>query len=64
MKPGAKYVKYAKECPFCKSTVVGVLGINLICDCNAKYYFFDKLWLNRNTGEKVFEKVAVESDDV
>lgn len=56
MRPGLKYAKYAKECPFCKSTVENLLGCNLFCACGAKYYFFQHAWLNRKTGEEVFEK--------
>ena len=61
MRQGLKYVKYDKECPFCKATVTNLLGCNLFCECGAKYYFFEHIWLNRKTGEKVFEK---ENNDV
>ena len=48
--------RYSKKCPFCKTMNTTILGANIVCDCGSKYYFFEKFWLNRNTGEKVVEK--------
>ena len=45
--------RYKKECPFCHSICESTIGVNLFCNCNAKYYYWDKVWLNRNTGEEV-----------
>lgn len=39
--------KYSKTCPFCGKTISGIVPCNLVCDCNAKYYFFDGKWLER-----------------
>lgn len=47
--------RYKKTCPFCKSVCENFIGSNLFCNCNAKYYYFDRVWLNRNTGEEVKE---------
>ena len=47
--------RYKKVCPFCKSVCENFKGSNLFCKCNAKYYYFDNVWLNRNTGEEVRE---------
>ena len=43
---------YTKICPFCNREWTNFVGSNLYCDCNAKYYYYDKIWLNRNTGEE------------
>ena len=45
--------KYTKTCPFCNRENTNFVGGNLYCDCNAKYYYYDKVWLNRNTGEEI-----------
>ena len=50
-----KRIKYKKVCPFCKAVCENFIGANLFCNCNAKYYYFDKVWLNRNTCEEVWE---------
>ena len=47
--------RYKKVCPFCKSVCENFKGSNLFCNCSAKYYYFDKVWLNRNTGEEIWE---------
>ena len=47
--------RYKKVCPFCKSVCESFEGGNLFCNCSAKYYWEDKVWLNRNTGEEVWE---------
>lgn len=52
---GNKYVRYVKECPFCKSKVENYLTCNLFCNCGAKYYYNQGLWLERKSGRKVFE---------
>ena len=54
MLPNTEY--YEKKCPFCGATVGGHTHCNLFCECGAKYYYCDKAWLNRKTGEEVFEK--------
>ena len=47
--------RYKKTCPFCETVCETFIGGNLFCNCNAKYYYFAKVWLNRNTGEEVCE---------
>lgn len=44
-----------RECPFCGAVNGTRSYLNTIClGCNAKYYPNDKLWLNRETGERVY----------
>lgn len=43
---------YHKTCPFCKREHEQHDWLNIICPCGAKYYFREKYWLDRNTGEK------------
>ena len=59
-----KLIKKAEEmatkltvtCPFCGSKVKRPYDTtNGFCNCGAKYYAMDKLWLNRKTGETVYE---------
>ena len=52
--------RYSKVCPFCGATCESFEGSNLFCSCWAKYYWEDKVWLNRKTGEEVWDK---ESDN-
>lgn len=52
--------RYKKVCPFCKAVCENSIGANLFCNCNAKYYYFDEVWLNRNTGEEVWESEDTE----
>ena len=40
-----------RACPFCRKKNVSRKYINTICPCGAKYYFVQKKWLNRKTGE-------------
>ena len=47
---------YKKVCPFCNAVCENIAGGNLFCKCNAKYYWDDKVWLNRKTGERVKER--------
>lgn len=47
---------YKRTCPFCDTSIIAPIPQNLFCECGAKYYYFDKVWLNRKTGEEVFEK--------
>ncbi len=47
--------RYKKICPFCGAECENFEGSNLFCNCNAKYYYFDKVWLDRNTGKEVWE---------
>ena len=44
---------YTKKCPFCNMETTQHEFLNIICHCGAKYYYADKLWLNRNTGERI-----------
>ena len=44
---------YTKKCPFCNTETIQHEFLNIICQCGAKYYYADKLWLNRNTGERI-----------
>ena len=53
--------RYKKACPFCGEACENFDGLNLFCGCNAKYYYFDKVWLDRNTGKKVLDKERAES---
>lgn len=52
--------KYQRTCPFCHQLCQGFEGNNLFCGCNSKFYWYYKLWLNRNTGE---EKKESEKED-
>lgn len=54
--------RYKKECPFCHSICEGFIGGNLFCRCNAKYYYEDKVWLDRNTGKEIWENEQREAD--
>ena len=39
-------------CPFCgKIHTRRHKLLNVICDCNAKYYAWRNMWLDRTTGE-------------
>ena len=49
---------YSKKCPFCGAERSMSLGCNIICGCNAKYYYNERLWLNRNTGTRIYEEKA------
>lgn len=50
--------KITNTCPFCGSCVKRRFEqVNGFCSCGAKYYFMDKLWLNRKTGETIKEDV-------
>lgn len=31
---------YERTCPFCGKTTGGHAPLNLVCGCNAKYYYF------------------------
>ena len=44
---------YTKKCPFCNTKTTQHEFLNIICKCGAKYYYADKLWLNRDTGERI-----------
>lgn len=44
-----------KTCPFCGVVHEFKPWLNIICTCGAKYYFMDKLWLDRKTGEIMFD---------
>ena len=46
---------YEKECPFCHKKHRQLKNCKIMCDCNAKYYYQDKVWLDRNTGKEVWE---------
>lgn len=46
---------YSKKCPFCGAERSASLGRNIVCGCNAKYYYRERLWLNRNTEERLYE---------
>ena len=49
--------KIKNKCPFCGKTVKRLIKeCNGFCECGAKYYFQDKIWLDRNTGEKIKEE--------
>ena len=48
--------RYSKICPFCGMVCENHKGGNLFCNCWAKYYWEDKVWLNRKTGEEVWDK--------
>lgn len=41
-----------KTCPFCGAVHEFKPWLNIICPCGAKYYFMEKFWLNRQTGER------------
>ena len=44
-----------RECPFCGSVNGTRSYLNTVCYyCNAKYYPNDRLWLNRETGERIY----------
>jgi hypothetical protein len=59
----AESKRYRKTCPFCGTVCENFDYMNLFCKCNAKYYLFDKVWLNRNTGEQVFDEGEVILND-
>jgi hypothetical protein len=44
------------QCPFCGEIVEYFEMCNGFCKCGAKYYFLNKTWLNRNTGEEIKEE--------
>ena len=46
---------YRKTCPFCRREHEQALWLNIMCPCGAKYYYPQKTWLNRATGERVVE---------
>ena len=46
---------YRKTCPFCRGEHEAALWLNIICPCGAKYYYPQKTWLNRATGERMVE---------
>lgn len=46
---------YRKSCPFCQQEHEQALWLNIMCGCGAKYYYPQKTWLNRATGERVVE---------
>lgn len=52
--------KFINKCPFCDSLVERYEYSNGFCSCNAKYYFNDEIWFNRNTGET---KKKLETDE-
>ena len=54
--------RYKKECPFCHSICESSIGGNLFCRCNAKYYYEDKVWLDRNTGKEIWDYEQKEAD--
>lgn len=41
-----------KVCPFCGEKYIHKPWLNIICTCGAKYYFVDRFWLDRGTGER------------
>ena len=53
-----KIVSYKSVCPFCKREHKQHLYINTICECGAKFYYCDFMWLNRQTGEKFYAKLT------
>ena len=49
--------KIKNKCPFCGETVERLFEMcNGFCKCGAKYYFLEKVWLDRNTGEEIKEE--------
>jgi hypothetical protein len=42
--------EYTEHCPFCGKDYEQRVHINIICNCGAKYYFHDNVWLDRKTG--------------
>lgn len=48
--------RYQKECPFCHAICENFRGGNLFCRCNAKYYYAERVWLDRNTGKEVWDE--------
>lgn len=44
------------DCPFCHRVHYKHPYLNTICPCGAKYYVLGRYWLNRKTGEKVWEE--------
>ena len=52
--------RYKKVCPFCGANCENFEGSNLFCNCSAKYYWEDKVWLNRKTGKEVWESEDTE----
>jgi hypothetical protein len=52
----AKVTLLTVKCPFCGNKIKKLYATtNAFCNCGAKYYAMDKLWLNRKTGETVYE---------
>ena len=47
--------RYQRKCPWCGEICEAYEGNNLFCKCFAKFYWEDKVWLNRKTGEEVWE---------
>ena len=45
---------YPERCPFCNKDHEQSIWLNIICDCGAKYYFRDNIWLDRKTGNRTF----------
>ena len=48
------YRTYPEKCPFCGKEHEQRAWLNIICNCGAKYYFRNNVWLNRKTGERKF----------
>ncbi len=44
--------KYQRTCPFCFELCEGFEGNNLLCGCNAKYYWNSQFWLERQKSEE------------
>ena len=53
-------IRYKRKCPWCGEVCEGYEGNNLFCRCFAKFYWEDKVWLNRNTGEEIWESEDTE----
>lgn len=44
-------------CPFCGKVHTRLHRLlNVICDCNAKYYGCEGFWFHRGTGEKIYDR--------
>ena len=56
--------RYKRICPWCGNICEGYEGNNLFCKCFAKFYWEDKVWLNRNTGEEIWESNGVEGNTI
>lgn len=41
-----------KTYPFCGEVREFKPWLNIICPCGAKYYFIEKFWLHRKTGDR------------